>query len=311
MTTQPTAQLWYDETRQDYRFPDRPRPVRVYRWRPAAGPAGPAPLVLVSHGTGGSGGAMGWLAEPLAAAGFEVVSVDHHGNNFVDGYEPEGFVFIWERPRDLTFVLDRLAAERPVGPVGAAGFSLGGFTAAALAGGRPDRQILQAVIDGHVEVPPLPEFPDLREAYAAKAPAEDMQARFTASAPEADLTDPRVRAVFQVAPAVGQLVSVDSLRSVRVPVEIRWGDADTITPFASAVEPYLTHIPTAEGRSLGPDVRHDDFIAEAPADPTARPRAAADAVAFFRHHLADPDHTVSPAPRHTSVRACHAPPHSP
>ncbi|UED87299.1 alpha/beta hydrolase family protein [Streptomyces profundus] len=283
---EPAIHLWYDESRRDYRSPDRPRPVRVYRWRPAPGPAEPAPLIVVSHGTGGSGGSMGWLAEPLAAAGFEVISVDHHGNNFVDGYDPEGFLYIWERPRDLSFALDRLAAERPIGPVGAAGFSVGGYTVAALAGGRADRKVLEAVLDSQVPLPPIPEFPDLLEALAAKAGPEELRARFAASDPEADLTDPRVRAVFQIAPAVGPLVSAESLRAVRVPVGIRWGGADTITPFAEQVEPYLTHIPTADGRSLGADVRHDDFIADPPADPTARPRAAADAVAFFRHHLA-------------------------
>ena len=77
---------------------------------------------------------MRWLVEPLVAAGFRVIAVDHHGNNYVDGYEPEGFLFVWERPRDLTFVLDVLADEQPHGPVGAAGFSVGGYTLAALAG---------------------------------------------------------------------------------------------------------------------------------------------------------------------------------
>jgi predicted dienelactone hydrolase len=73
---------------------------------------------------------MRWLVEPLVAAGFRVIAVDHHGNNYVDGYEPEGFLFVWERPRDLTFVLDVLANEQPHGPVGAAGFSVGGYTVA-------------------------------------------------------------------------------------------------------------------------------------------------------------------------------------
>ena len=29
---------------------------------------------------------MAWLTEPLAAARFLVLAFDHHGNNFVDGY---------------------------------------------------------------------------------------------------------------------------------------------------------------------------------------------------------------------------------
>ncbi|WP_405940750.1 hypothetical protein [Streptomyces sp. NBC_00207] len=33
---------------------------------------------------------MEWLVRPLHEAGFRVVALDHHGNNFVDGYEPQG-----------------------------------------------------------------------------------------------------------------------------------------------------------------------------------------------------------------------------
>ena len=44
-------------------------------------PEHPFRPVVVSHGTGGSGGDMRWLVEPLVAAGFRVIAVDHHGNN--------------------------------------------------------------------------------------------------------------------------------------------------------------------------------------------------------------------------------------
>ncbi|MER7538528.1 hypothetical protein ABTX77_27630 [Streptomyces sp. NPDC097704] len=94
---------------------------------------------------------------PLHEAGFRVVALDHHGNNFVDGYEPEGFLHVWERPRHVSFVLDVLAREQPLGPVGAAGFSLGGHTAAALAGVRVGPRILRAVMTGAVPLPEIPE----------------------------------------------------------------------------------------------------------------------------------------------------------
>ncbi len=38
------------------------------------------PVVLLSHGTGGTAASLGWLAGRLAAAGFIVLGVDHHGN---------------------------------------------------------------------------------------------------------------------------------------------------------------------------------------------------------------------------------------
>ncbi|MDX3225098.1 hypothetical protein [Streptomyces sp. ME19-01-6] len=62
---------------------------------------------------------MEWLVGPLTEAGFRVAAVDHHGNNFVDGYEAEGSCFIWERPRDISFALDALAGEQPLAEKGA------------------------------------------------------------------------------------------------------------------------------------------------------------------------------------------------
>lgn len=281
---QPRIRVLYDESRRGLRDPDRPRPIRLYLREPRRPVAVPTPLVVVSHGTGGSGSDMEWLVRPLAEAGFRVAALDHHGNNFIDGYEPEGFLFVWERPRDISVALDVLASEQPLGPVGAVGFSLGGYTVAALAGARVDPQVVEAVLTGIGPLPEIPEFPGVLKALRTKVPEEELRAAISEAG--ADLSDPRVRAVFQVAPGVGAFVTPESLRAVRVPVEIRWGGADTINPFDSDTRPYLEHIPTASGRSAGPGVRHEDFFEPEPADTAARDRVAGDTAAFFLRHLA-------------------------
>ncbi|MEW2418026.1 alpha/beta fold hydrolase [Streptomyces sp. NPDC046866] len=281
---QPLIRVLHDESRGDLRDPARPRPVRLYLWEPSHPSTAPAPLVVVSHGTGGSGSAMGWLVDPLVEAGLRVAALDHHGNNFVDGYEPEGFLHVWERPRDVSFALDVLAREQPLGPVGAAGFSLGGYTAAALAGARVDPHVLQAVLTGAVPLPDIPEFPGALQALRTRH-TEDESSRRALDAAGADLSDPRVRAVFQVAPGAGGFLTPTSLATVQVPVGIRWGGADTVNPYESDTRPYLENIPTARGCSAGPDVRHDDFFAPE-ADPAVRLRVGREAAAFFVHHLA-------------------------
>ncbi|MGW1892482.1 alpha/beta hydrolase family protein [Streptomyces sp. NPDC002004] len=281
---QPLIRVLYDESRSDLRDPTRPRPVRLYLWEPHHPLALPAPLAVVSHGTGGSGSSMEWLVGPLREAGFRVVALDHHGNNFVDGYEPEGFLHVWERPRDVSFALDALAREQPLGPVGVAGFSLGGYTAVALAGARVDPQILWAVMTGAVPLPEIPEFPGALEALRKKYPLDDSSRRALDTA-GADLSDPRVRAVFQVAPGVGALVTPESLATIQVPVGIRWGGADTVNPYEVDTRPYLEHIPTANGCSVGPDVRHEDFFTPEPANSAVRVQVGREAAAFFQQHL--------------------------
>ncbi|MFZ6876003.1 alpha/beta hydrolase family protein [Undibacterium sp. Di27W] len=101
------------------------------------------PLILLSHGTGGSAASMAWLAESLAAHGYIVAAVNHHGNT---GYEDktrlEGFVVWWDRPRDISILIDKLLADPVFGNridaqrIAVAGFSIGGYTALASVGGR-------------------------------------------------------------------------------------------------------------------------------------------------------------------------------
>ncbi|UCM88731.1 alpha/beta hydrolase family protein [Streptomyces marincola] len=284
---QPRIHELRDGSRRDLRHPERPRPVRVHVWEPERPLAAPAPLVVVSHGTGGSAGTMEWLALPLAEAGFRAVAIDHHGNNLVDGYEPEGFLFVWERPKDVTFVLDTLSLDGPLGPVGAVGFSLGGYTVAALAGARVDPVPVTALLAGHVPMPAIPEFPDVLEALRKKVPAHELRAALDGAG--ADVSDSRVRAAFQVAPALGGLMTEESLKAVRVPVGIRWGEADTINPFPEHIAPYLNSIRTAEGRSAGPEVRHEDFLETDPGGRLTRARVAEETVAFFLRHLGRPE----------------------
>jgi hypothetical protein len=119
---------------------------------------------------------MAWLSEPLTSAGFLVVAFDHHGNSFVDGHLAEGFARWWERPLDLAFALDRLAERIVLGPVGAAGFSLGGYSAAALLGARVDADLYAALLSGALRVPPPPEYPELERELRARLSEDDIAA---------------------------------------------------------------------------------------------------------------------------------------
>jgi predicted dienelactone hydrolase len=99
------------------------------------------PLILLSHGTGGSALMMAWLGTVLAAHGYIAPAVNHPGNNALEPYTIQGFTLGWERAVDLSKVLDGMLADREFGSridarrVGAAGFSFGGYAMIELAGG--------------------------------------------------------------------------------------------------------------------------------------------------------------------------------
>ncbi len=285
--TDPVIREFGDSTRRSWSpedAADAPRPVRAYLWEPPTPPAGgPPPLLLMSHGTGGSARDLTWLAQALAEAGFLVAGVDHHGNNWVDGYLPEGFAFTWERPRDLGFLLEQLGRERPLGPVGAVGFSLGGYTAAATVGARIAPERFRAVAQGLVPMPPLPEFPDLLEAMNARYTPEQEEATFLQSG--ADCSVPAVEAAFLICPGIGPLIDEASLAAVARPVSIRWGGADDNCPGPGNALYYAEHIPGAEVVCAGEDVGHYLFVDGSESGEPVRRRVAADAVEFFRRNL--------------------------
>lgn len=266
---------FHDDERPNWSA-DGPRPIRAHVWRPDQTMGG---TILVSHGTGGSAEEMEWLTGAFAAAGFLSVAVDHHGNNSVDGYEPEGFARWWERPRDLSVVLDRLGADEDLGPVGAAGFSLGGYTAAALLGARVDAELYAALFAGTIPAVPPPEYPSLVEELRARLSDDDV-AGWVADAGR-DYSDARVRSAFLVCPAIARMLDEGSLAAIDRPVAIRSAEADDIAPPVDNADVYAQSIPGAELRSVGVEVGHYAFIGSNPEGSDVRDRVAREAVAFF------------------------------
>ncbi|MFD6179337.1 MULTISPECIES: alpha/beta hydrolase family protein [unclassified Isoptericola] len=255
---------------------DGPRPVRTHLWR--ADDA--APLVLVSHGTGGAAQNLHVLIDDLVAAGCSVAAVDHHGNTFLEPYAAESFVRWWDRALDLSRVLDVLD---PSGPVGAAGFSIGGYTVAALLGARVDGATFRGLVSGEVPAPPTPERPGIVEELRA-AHSEAERAAWVDHA-VGSFRDERVSAGYLLCP-LGAFVDPGSLATVSRPTAVRWGGADEAVPFETNAKVYAAGIPGADTRELGTDAGHYDFI-DGPdgGDPALQAEAAADAVAFFSRAL--------------------------
>lgn len=274
--------LLSDESRPSWADATAKRPIRATIWNPDVAAGHPAPAVLLSHGTGGRATDLAWLAHALCEAGFVVASVDHHGNTSAEPeYLPEGFAFTWNRPRDLSMLLDHLLATGTVDAnrVGAAGFSLGGYTVAALMGARLDPAILSAMTAGHIPLPPLPEFADLREALLARYSAAQLADFFLDAA--GSRRDARIRSGFLMAPSIGQLIDPTSLGAVNVPVHIRWGEADDNAFPELNAHRYLAGIPHAIGCSVGADIGHYVFLNAAEDPSGVRDRTRAAALAFF------------------------------
>ncbi len=240
--------------------PARDRPVSLKIWHPGEGGVGlrhydyafragarrhgepldgpPRPLILLSHGDRGSNVDQSWLAEALAARGYIVVAISHWQNTWKEN-TPAATLQVWERPRDLSFVIDALLADPAWGPridprrIGVAGHSAGGYTALALAGAiyRPAR---------------------MRDYCAAQTDAADCALGAGADLSTIDFRparqsyrDPRVRAVVALAPALGPGIEADSLAAIDTPALIIAARDDEILRIDHHAAAYAGGIPGA------------------------------------------------------------------
>ncbi len=226
------------------------------------------PLIVISHGTGGSALSMAWMGTVLAAHGYIAAAVNHPGNNATEAYTPQGFSTWWERARDLSVVIDKMLADSTFGAridsrrIGAAGFSLGGYTMVEIAGGTTDVPAYLAFCkspraDAICKSPP--EFPDLVEQFNK---LRDSDAAFQAVLRHAgdSYRDRRVRAVFAMAPALGPAFTPAGLAKIAIPVDIVAGASDQNVPIASSARYFAAHIPGAKLVILPGGVAHYTFL---------------------------------------------------
>ena len=285
-TTNPTATL---------RDADHKPAVRVTVWYPAAegveeksldlGPPGQPmfyvgaaapdaafadirrrPVILFSHGYGGTARMMGWFTTVLAQQGYIVIAVDHPGNNGQDKMTVAGSMMFWDRVGDLQAALDAVASDPAISPhmdvkrIGVAGFSAGGFTALVAGGARVDLKHFQAFCAAHPDdgvCRPQQELAVTQE-QAAAAFASPELAPEVAHAGD-DHTIRGVRAVFAIAPALVQALDPASLSAMTTPVSIILGEADPVAPPHTNGGVAARAIPRAQLKSL-PNVGHYDFL---------------------------------------------------
>jgi predicted dienelactone hydrolase len=224
-------------------------------------------LVLLSHGTGGAAAQLSWLAESLATHGYMVAGVNHHGNTAAEPtYHPHGFTLWWERPRDLSVLLDQLLADPVFSPhidperVGALGFSLGGYSVLALAGARVDHDAwkthCKTESDPGCRLPP--ELPFTEADVNAISHGNPIYLSSLSRAGHS-YADRRIQAVVALAPVLGFALEPKSVAEIDVPVLVRVG-ADDDQALPAAVKSLANAISTAEMRVYG-GVGHYSFLA--------------------------------------------------
>ena len=238
--------IWYPTT-----APETDRPLGLFTQHVATG----APvsgsrlkLIVISHGNGGSKEGHYDTALALAKAGFVVAALEHTGDNYRDQARATD---IANRPREISRLIDYMLAEWPehsaLDPrsVGAFGFSSGGFTVLAAAGGRPDLSLIAP------HCAKRPSSYDCRLVANQGAPAASSQT-FTG--------DPRIRALVVAAPALG-FTFAHGLSAVTQPVQLWKAADDRILPAPEYADAVRAALPSPPDFHVVENADHWDFLA--------------------------------------------------
>ena len=215
------------------------------------------PAVLISHGAGGNAGQFGWIAEKLAEAGYVVLMPNHPGTT-TGNASAEAAVRVWERPADLTAVIDEVTdhpARYPFIDTDAfavLGFSAGGYTALAVSGARVDPDRLQRFCDetdhGMSDCAFLAHFGiDLHEMDLSPAGQ--------------DLSDPRISAAVVVDPGIVSTLTEDSIAAIDIPMLILNLGREDEVPSGVYAGKLADSIPSARYTTL-PGASHFSFLAQ-------------------------------------------------
>lgn len=286
-----------DPTRPHWKTSDA-RPIAWSAWYPAQDPSLPVeapqnlfamgavrhnaplqsgrvfPVVLLSHGTGGTAESIGWLARSLAGAGFVVLAANHHGNTGLEPYLPEGFLCWWERNADMSLLLTELETMPPfagvldMDRVFAAGYSLGGYVVLALAGARTSVQVFSEwgqandrLMRGPRELPDaVDEIPLLLETSDPFRQSWNRQGD--------DYSDDRIKGIVSIAPApTVRAFLPETVQSIACPVTLISGGDDPEAPKEICGDWVAGLNPAFEHHDLGSHVAHYTLL-EFPSDDT-------------------------------------------
>ncbi|MDV2081182.1 alpha/beta hydrolase family protein [Marinobacter xestospongiae] len=190
------------------------------------------PVYILVHGTSGNWRNLSWLASQLAERGALVVSANHPG--YTSGQAtPDSVIRMWDQPLDVSFLIDNLLSG-PYGPyadpknITVIGYSLGGYSALALAGARFDIAGYHQYCEGHQDVS-CQYF-----ANALTGLTDGDRSKISEN-----YRDTRVAQAIALAPGYVPAVQADSLRALSASTLIIGAELDERIPPALQLKPYL------------------------------------------------------------------------
>lgn len=249
------------------------QPLKVGVWYPSDAPPGVQPglnepvamngaaigdglpLIIISHGNGGSLSSHSDTAVALAEAGFVVASATHTGDNFRDQSYAGTQRWFTDRPRHIERVIDYMLMQWPerarldAKRIGFFGFSMGGYTGLIVVGATPSFERIKAFCIEHPD-----EFTCklLRRLNSEVLEPERIS-------PSTWVHDHRVKAAVLAAPGFPYAFAPEKLKNVRVPVQMWVTEGDDRVSDGNVSVLYAM-LPMGRGYRLVANAGHFAFL---------------------------------------------------
>ncbi|MBB4953138.1 putative dienelactone hydrolase [Agrobacterium vitis] len=211
------------------------------------------PLIVISHGFGGTNLSHHDTAEALANAGFVVVAINHPDDTAANPEKQHSLKALISRPTDVKRVIDFMLGSSPdaakIDPsaIGFFGFSRGGYTGLVLAGANPDFQALRTPCQDQTGV---------------TCPAVNQNA-----VPKVALQhDQRIRAFVIADPLSSVFSAPESVQNVTAPIQM-WGSqygGDGVSP--ENLQTVVNNLSVKPDFHLVPNSEHFVFLTVCPAE---------------------------------------------
>jgi len=278
--------VWYPCSQPPRNEKLGPFVLSVTRDCPVAGEK--LPLIVISHGRGGTFLDHSDTAAALADAGFVVAAINHPGDNAMDKTRINDFPVFVERPADIKRLVDFMlgswtaAARIDANDIGIFGFSRGGYTGLVAVGANPRFGKNLRLCDGV-------NTPLCNQVHQGELPEL--------------VHDPRIKAAV-IADPVSVFFTKDSFSNVKIPVQLWRSElgGGGVTP--ESVANVVGEIPTKPDVHLVPHAQHFSFMAPCSAEFMQAAREIcvdglgfdrisfhkefnADVLTFFRKYLTD------------------------
>ncbi len=214
------------------------------------------PLIVASHGQPGVRFQFAYLCEQLASRGFVVAVIEHTGSTYQDLTQQDYVTSLVYRPQDVLFAMDEIPkriSSADANNIGLLGYSYGGYSVINAAGAGLDGEAFAEYCQTAADKSPcfaLPFFEELEQARGSTV----VQA------------DPRIKAVFVMAPYGQPWLGAKSLANLKVPLFIAVGENDDVAVYERDGLEYLRRAGSEHKYLLTlENAQHNPFV-ECPLD---------------------------------------------